>query len=264
MADEQEFATPYPAPPPFWKSFTSSNLERLDQFKKDAGLTDSDDIPAAQLAALPQDLKHLVPPEPPADNEEYRIFGASTKIADTDRFSENLKRVQAQLEETGWLPGWQYEQLYPARPAATDDDGAAADWTVRRQQYLVRFVRSLLLNYLELLGVLVTDPTSEDKTEKLKDMLNLVANAQALVNDYRPHQARESLILMMEDQLEQKMKEVEAVRKMKGKVEATLEEFGKSAPLMGVNGVVDEPEVPSPEVKRKNMQRKLWDALSDV
>jgi hypothetical protein len=65
MATEKDQATGFseglPAPPPFWRHFSAQNIERLKEVKK-AG----EDIP--------EDLRALEPPEPPADGK-YRSFG---------------------------------------------------------------------------------------------------------------------------------------------------------------------------------------------
>lgn len=43
-----------------------------------------------------------------------------------------------------------------------------------------------------------------------------------MLNEYRPHQAREALILMMEEQLEKKKAEIESVKIMKDKIDKLL------------------------------------------
>jgi mediator of RNA polymerase II transcription subunit 7 len=43
-----------------------------------------------------------------------------------------------------------------------------------------------------------------------------------MLNEYRPHQAREALILMMEEQLEKKKAEIEDTKRMKAKIDQLL------------------------------------------
>ena len=89
--------------------------------------------------------------------------------------------------------------------------------------YLTKLTKSLLLNFLELTTILADDPSEgPDKVEHVK---KLFLNAHHLVNMYRPHQAREQLIRMMEERLEEGRKEIEACDQMKMKVEAKLHEF---------------------------------------
>jgi mediator of RNA polymerase II transcription subunit 7 len=58
------------------------------------------------------------------------------------------------------------------------------------------------------------------------DLRTLFINFHHLLNEYRPHQARESLILMMQDQLDRSKAETEAMLKMKAEVEEILEGLG--------------------------------------
>lgn len=52
-------------------------------------------------------------------------------------------------------------------------------------------------------------------------------NFHHLLNEYRPHQARESLILMMRDQLDRTNAETEGIMKMKAEVEDVLDGLDK-------------------------------------
>lgn len=64
--------------------------------------------------------------------------------------------------------------------------------------------------------------------QKIQDLRTLFINFHHLLNEYRPHQARESLIMMMEDQLERSRKETEGIEEMKGKVEGILKGLGQA------------------------------------
>ncbi|KAF2279138.1 uncharacterized protein EI97DRAFT_357069, partial [Westerdykella ornata] len=278
--EENQFHSLFPNPPPFWKSFTAENLARLDEIKKGAqgGAQDGNadmstiqnaatetsttQLSAAQLLTLPAELRYLVPPAPPAEDSEYRVFNIPTRIRGMDLFQKNLESMKRDMEQTGLFPGWEYEQLFPSRPPSSDN--GASEWTLDRQQYLLRFLRSILLNFLELLGILATNPASDDGEQKMKDILTLVANVHALVNEYRPHQARETLILMMQDQVERKKAEIEAVRQVKGKVAAALAELERSAPGREAGVLREDEVVVEPEEKRREMQRRMWYAMDEL
>lgn len=70
MADQQQQIpnAPFPAPPPFWKQFTSENLSRLKALK-DQGKKPED---------IPLELTYLEPPPPPA--QTYTIFGEEQTV----------------------------------------------------------------------------------------------------------------------------------------------------------------------------------------
>jgi mediator of RNA polymerase II transcription subunit 7 len=276
---EQDFPSSFfPDPPPFWRNFTTENLDRLRQAKSEApgDVNDGAHLSAAQLLELPPEVRCLVPPEPPADDDEYRVFSGITKGSGMDHFNNALVEITRKLNNEGGhyfgvdiegepipvLPNWKYEQLYPT---SSTSSSSSSQSSLDRQQYLLRFIRSILLNYLELLGIVATNPKSEDKDEKLKDILTLVANVHALVNEYRPHQARETLIGIMEDQLERKKAEVEGVRRMGEKVRETLRDFESNAPDKDADAKTEEAKAESlADEKRIEMQRSMWQAMDEI
>ena len=150
-------------------------------------------------------------------------------------------------------------QLYPS-PPTTPSGSAEASWTLDRAFYLKKTVRGILLNFLELVGILSQNP--EGFEEKIKDLEVLFLNAHALVNEYRPHQARETLILMMEEQVERKKAEIEGVTRMKEKVENVISELAKE----GRDGTSDQLEVAvqlKPGEWTKMEEQSIWKALHD-
>lgn len=116
------------------------------------------------------------------------------------------------LEEQG------IEQLYtPPLTPTSNNGGKHTD----RALILKRIAKSLLLNFLELVGIMSVNP--EQYQEKIQDLRTLFINFHHLLNEYRPHQARESLIQMMQTQLERSRAETQGIREMKMKVEGILE-----------------------------------------
>lgn len=82
MAEANKVTAAFPPPPPFWKSFTPQNLDKLEELKKD-GQVQQDEAGGKEgswspedLRALnvPQELQFLVPPEPPSAGT-YSLFG---------------------------------------------------------------------------------------------------------------------------------------------------------------------------------------------
>jgi mediator of RNA polymerase II transcription subunit 7 len=270
--DEEEHLTSFfPAPPPFFKHFTDENIKLLEDAKANAASDDSgndgentsSDLPhltTAQLLALPTEVRYLIPPEPPAEDEEYTVFQQATKLSGHDMFQQIIDWIQTETwneeQDAGPLKAWKYEQLYPS---------TTAEWSsVDRQNYLFRFLRSMVLSFIELLGIVAMDPSSEESNEKMRNILTLVLNMHALINEYRPHQARETLIRLMEQQVARKRAEVEGVKKMAVKVKETLEGFEKQTPQRADLADTGS-EVPLRlGVNKSDKQREMWAAMDEI
>lgn len=280
-SEEEEVITNYfPDPPPFYKYFTAENQEHIRQIEKEAGANDKDSQPnitrpfgatlsVDQILALPPELRYFIPPEPPADDEEFTVFNEGTKAKGAEVFMKNMEYIRQMLKVEAVLDDWQYEQMYPSAATQTSSqpDSSSTVATLDRQNYLLRFIRSIMLSYITLLGVMASDATSPLKDEKLRDILNMVANMHSLINEYRPHQARESLIRKMENQVERKRNEIECVRKMSDKVRDVLEGFGQDAEGIQkrIEGIVQEDMIPAGEDgKRQESQRRMWQALDEL
>ncbi|CAG5141543.1 uncharacterized protein ALTATR162_LOCUS964 [Alternaria atra] len=293
MDDPQRPATPedediklnfFPDPPPFYKYFTTENLTRLKDIEKEAAPEDDGTMPstsvfatrlsAEQILALPTELRYLIPPEPPADDAEFHVFGTVESAKGANNFMKNMDYIADQLRFQDVFHDWTYEQLYPSSSTepATDDPPAqqtTADnsASLDRQNYLFRFLRSILLSYISLLGIVAANPTSEQKEQKLKDIMTLVANMHALINEYRPHQARQTLIAKMEEQVRRKREEVESVRRMGEKVKEVLAGFsgvdGGDKPGDGGEETVDD-GTNAGEEDRRRVQKGMWEAVSKI
>jgi mediator of RNA polymerase II transcription subunit 7 len=255
----------FPPPPPFYQHFTVENRDRLEAAKKDAGIdTTSNDenstrLSTEQVLALPTELRYLVPPEPPNDTEEFKVFGTVTKAKGSDTFNNTMEWIGRTLAADYTLTDWTYEQLYPSTDASS-----SASSTLDRQRYLFRFLRSILLAYIELLGIVANNPSSDNKDDKLKDILTMVTNMHALINEYRPHQARETLIREMERQVERKRKEIEGVKQMKERVSEVLEGFGRDVPGEKTGETNEEPAISSEEERKREAQRHMWQGLDEI
>jgi len=104
---------------------------------------------------------------------------------------------------------------------------------------------------------------------KVDDLRTLFFNAHQLMNEYRPHQARESLIAMMEAQLQQKKDQVEGVAKMTGKVNELLGTLGTSGAGDSAPVREDIPLYPVDEQaqafdERRNDQMSVWSVLDTI
>lgn len=77
-------SSPFPAPPPFYKSFTSQNLEAQETYLEDTNQPTSGPLPTRasglDLFSLPPELRNLFPPAPPPDGK-YRSFGVEHDVS---------------------------------------------------------------------------------------------------------------------------------------------------------------------------------------
>jgi mediator of RNA polymerase II transcription subunit 7 len=263
---DEDLKIPYfPPPPPFFQHFTAENKARLEDVEKDAGLdTLTEDggpvkLSAEKILALPTELRYLIPPEPPLDTDEVKVFGDATRLKGGDKFTKTMEWVSHTLAVSKTLVGWEYDQLYPST-----DSSSSASSTLDRQRYLFRFLRSILIAYIELLGIVAVNPTSEQKDDKLKDILTMVTNMHALINEYRPHQARETLIREMERQVERKKKEIDGVRRMKDRVSEVLEGFGKEMPDKKPEDSSEDTTIVDEEDRRGGAHKQMWQNMNEL
>ncbi|XP_069510040.1 mediator of RNA polymerase II transcription subunit 7 [Ambystoma mexicanum] len=72
---------------------------------------------------------------------------------------------------------------------------------------------SILVNFLDLLDILIRSPGTIRREEKLEDLKLLFVHMHHLINEYRPHQARETLRVMMEVQKRNRLETAERFQK---------------------------------------------------
>lgn len=183
-----------PPPPAHYKYFTDDNLQRLKELKEENPET-----------ALPFPLSVLVPPEPPqpapetADTDAppttYRSFGNVWQI---DNALLSLKDLNIQ-------------QLYKDDSSPDSPEHAKA-----RVVELKKLSSTLLIKFLELTGVMSINP--ELFPAKVDDIRVILINLHHLLNEYRPHQSRESLLMLIEDQIAQKRAEITSLRDSNAKI----------------------------------------------
>ncbi|KAL6067462.1 Mediator of RNA polymerase II transcription subunit 7 [Balamuthia mandrillaris] len=104
--------------------------------------------------------------------------------------------------------------------------------TINHTQELKKMNRSLLFNFLELVDLLTKNPPAF--REKVEDVELLFVNMHHLLNSYRPHQARQSLITIMENQIQRRQdllrrfeRDFESVRHILQRAEAVIEAHTK-------------------------------------
>ncbi|XP_051505541.1 mediator of RNA polymerase II transcription subunit 7 [Myxocyprinus asiaticus] len=128
--------------------------------------------------------KGLAPKPPPPIRDSYMMFGNHFQCDDL---------IIRPLESQG------IERLHPLK--------------FDHKRELKKLNMSILVNFLDLLDILIKSPGSIKREEKLEDMKLLFVHMHHLINEYRPHQARETLRVMMEVQKRQRLETAERFQK---------------------------------------------------
>jgi len=226
MEDQPQFtaiSAAFPAPPPFYKSFTAQNLERRKDYLETSAPLSSDGLSTSgafpDLLSLPPELRNLIPPPPPP-NCQYRSFGTFHDITPTPE-SQNITPTPSRLKE---------------------------------------LTQNLLLTFLSLTNVLATNPGAYGP---LWDQLHEgFQEVHKVINGYRPHQARETLILMMEEQIEKVRGETKAVRESVGRAREVVEGLGKSREeVSGVKEISGEEGQDVGRRKVESKEKRVWEVL---
>lgn len=245
-----QLAALYPAPPPFYKSFSKQNINELKRLRKDAAVSASKAGQAngdqsngeakkdLDILSLPPELRYLIPPQPPADGI-YTSFGQQ----------KSLEPKTFTLTDHG------VEQLYPDHPSVHKNP----------QPHLIALARSMLTKYLHILGVLSNNP--ENYEQSTKELETIVYNMHDLINKYRPHQARETLILMMEERVEKLREEIGGIDEGAGRAKDLMQGFEGDAERLDQGGGERREEegrdgkAKDLEASRKVRQDNAWEAL---
>lgn len=98
---------------------------------------------------------------------------------------------------------------------------------------------------------------------KVDDLRSLFVNAHHLLNLYRPHQARESLILMMEQQLQRSREEIQQMDKVRLEIESLLDQLQTEGGQVDSTKQSPEDTDPSGDTTTSKMEksRLVWNLL---
>ncbi|XP_013866070.1 mediator of RNA polymerase II transcription subunit 7 [Austrofundulus limnaeus] len=145
--------------------------------------------------------KGLAPKPPPPIRDSYMMFGNQFQCDDL---------IIRPLESQG------IERLHPMQ--------------FDHKRELKKLNMSILVNFLDLLGILIKSPGSIKREEKLEDIKLLFVHMHHLINEYRPHQARETLRVMMEVQKRQRLETAERFQKHLERVVEMIQQCLASLP----------------------------------
>lgn len=193
--NEDLISSLYPPPPPYFKFFTEENRAKLEAWQKDH------DGKEQLVPEPPGELKFLVPPKQP-EGTHYRGYGSLWS------FEDKLPS----LEDLGW------KKLYES---VDDQDASRA-----KIHELHKLTDSLLLCFLELIGIMSIEP--QQFHVKIEDLKLILININHILNTYRPHQSRESLIMLLRQNIEQKRSEITEIDKtcdsIRQRIEAIMDQ----------------------------------------
>ncbi|KAL8803679.1 MAG: hypothetical protein Q9223_006089 [Gallowayella weberi] len=211
----------FPAPPPFYKTFTASNLARLSSLQESN--------PSLTLLDLPPELRNLLPPLPPPSNQQYRTFG--------------------EVHENPPPPSTDAPPKDPPNP-----------------HRLLKTTRQLLLAFLSVTHALAVDP--DTWAPKWDEMRALNSEAHAVINEYRPHQARETLIHMMEEQVERCKMEAKGCRDVCERVRQVVEDVQSQENMRGSKMELEEVNMRNVMAKDENSKinaadQRVWDLIAE-
>lgn len=139
------------------------------------------------------------PPKPIQDN--YSMFGVQFHTDDL---------IIRPLESQG------IRRLYPQN--------------FEHQKELKKLNHSIFVNFLDMLDILIRCPDTSKREEKKDDINLLFIHIHHLINEFRPHQARETLRVMMEMQKRQRLETADRFQKHLDKVVETLQNTLSSLP----------------------------------
>ncbi|PHH68782.1 hypothetical protein CDD82_271 [Ophiocordyceps australis] len=240
MADQEplSLASTFPNPPPFWRHFTPANIARIQELRDKHIRRDKDaSVATLRLQDVPPDLANLEPPPEPS-LKRWRLDDRLPSLEEqgiTNLFAQRTASASASI---------------PSSPVTSLYDRAIE---------LKRLAKSLLLNFVELTGLLARHPAHTEA--KLADMRTLFVNMHHSINEYRPHQARESAIELLQEHLDRTRAETVAVRSQVDRARSVLEGLGS----LNIVGKGDDMEATEPEAVRQEAEalereRQSWKA----
>jgi len=168
-----------------------------------------------QVSSMPQPPMHYVklytdeavkrgtaPRPPPPIPDTYSMFG--TTINNDDAIIQSL-------ESQG------IKRLY-----STKD--------IDRKKELRKLNHSILVNFLDLIDILIKSPESPKREEKIEDINLLFIHMHHLINEFRPHQARETLRVMLMVQRRKRTNFTEKFKEQLDKIQGIIQEAIESLP----------------------------------
>jgi mediator of RNA polymerase II transcription subunit 7 len=163
-------------------------------------------IPPMQFVKLYTDeavKKGNAPKPPPPIQDTYGMFGVTVNNDDA---------IIQSLESQG------IKRLYSAKD-------------IDRKKELRKLNHSILVNFLDLIDILIKCPESPKREEKIEDTNLLFIHMHHLINEFRPHQARETLRVMLMVQRRKRTQFTVKFKEQLEKVESMIQEAIEALPV---------------------------------
>ncbi|GMM34999.1 mediator complex subunit [Saccharomycopsis crataegensis] len=190
-------------------------------------------LPTGTFASYPDDeIRFLLPPPKP-EGPTYRLFGniwqfedkmPSLKEMGVEQLYNDDVKNQDEVDDKNMITVEEEKEKKEEEKKEQEVDSKDlvenpndelseedSNSSLKRINELKKLFKSLLLNFLELIGIVSKNPTLYP--EKLEQIRIVLINIHHLLNEYRPHQARESLILMLQNQVTATKKEIAEIKR---------------------------------------------------
>merc|ERR1712098_1002281 len=154
------------------------------------------------------------PRPPPPLQDTYSMFGVTINNDDA---------IIQSLESQG------IKRLYSAKD-------------INRRKELSKLNHSILVNFLDLIDILIKCPESPKREEKIEDINLIFIHMHHLINEFRPHQARETLRVMLMVQRRKRTQFTAKFKEQLEKVESIIQEAIENLPDVEVEEPMDTKE----------------------
>ena len=220
----------FPAPPPFYKAFTAENLERLRQHQTSKN-----------------------------SSEETNQIARDSEALDSNLLSSDLQYL-----------------LPPCPPADGKYRSFGTDYDITpakiaqappTRESLLKLADRLLQLYLHYVNILATDPSGLLWVPQWEEIRKTFEGIHQIINEYRPHQARETMVLLMEDQVKKLKDETEELKSHVAKAKDVLSTLatgkkdlaaGILIPQSGANGEMANVDS---KIAPKDNGKAIWETL---
>merc|ERR1712059_40002 len=147
--------------------------------------------------------KGTAPKPPPPIQDTYSMFGVTVNNDDA---------IIQSLESQG------IKRLYSAKD-------------IDRKKELRKLNHSILVNFLDLIDIIIKCPELPKREEKIEDTNLLFIHMHHLINEFRPHQARETLRVMLIVQRRKRTQFTSKFKEQLEKVESIIQEAIEALPV---------------------------------